>query len=361
MSRFGSDPRSSGGNVGHGGSAHGGGVAAGGGGERWDPERFARERERFERARGAPVIERERFEEHDRFDSQGHGSSSRRREISADDFHFAGGPGGRDERFEEKDVFIRDERYGPPARRPLGGPPRYYDEEVDSIEINRSSGPMVPFDRRRRQSINAERGYGPPARRPAGMPGLIRRQSSLDTFDRKPMPRYGDRMREPPEIIPIPVAGRRRRSPPRFFEGNYNEDIRIAEPEYYGDEEFRGYKEREVSTLRTRRAGSEIEFRERESFEVEEEPERPFPRKGKTKMPRRLVNKRAIIELGYAFEEEVRQGLESIRGSSTNGLQGETIIILKALGKEHIDEVINISKEMNEKAEKAEKGSESQP
>ena len=314
MSRFGSDPRS-GSNAGHGGSAHGGGVGGGGGGERWDPERFTRERERFERARGAPVIERERFEEHDRFDSQGHGSSSRRREIYAEDIQFNYIPGGRGERFEEKDVFIRDEKYSPPARRPLGGPPRYYDEEIDSIEINRSSGPMVPFDRRRRQSINTERGYGPPARRHVGMPGLIRRQSSLDTFDRKPMPRYGDRMREPPETIPIPVAGRRRRSPPRFFEGNYDEDIRIAEPEYFGDEEFRGYKEREVSTFRTRRAGSEIEFREKESFEVEEEPARPFPRKGKTKMPRRLVNKRAIIELGYAFEEEVCQDLNSIRGS----------------------------------------------
>lgn len=359
MSRFGGDPRSSGSNLGYGGSVHGsgGGGGGGGGGERWDPERFTRERERFERSRGPPVIERERFEEHDHFDSRGRGSGGQRREISADEFYFAGRPGGRGERFEEKDVFIRDERYGPPARRPQGGPQRYYDEEVDSVDINRSSGPMVPFDRRRRQSINAERGHAPPARRPAGMPGLIRRQSSLDTFDRKPMPRYGDRLRDPPETIVMPVAGRRRRSPPRFFERDYDEEIRIAEPEYYGDEEFRGYKEREVSTLRRRRAGSEIELREKESFEVEEEPEKPYPRKGKTKMPRRLVNKRAIIELGYAFEEEVCQELKSILCSSANSLQDETIIILKALGKEHIDEVIRISKEMNEKVEK---GSESQ-
>lgn len=314
MSRFGSDPRSSGSNVGYGGSTAGAGAGGGGGGggERWDPERFTRERERYERSRAPPVIERERFEEHDHFDPRGRGSGSRRPEISTDDFYFSGRPGGRGERYEEKDVFIRDERYGPPARRPVGGPQRYYDEEVDSVDINRSSGPMVPFDRHRRQSINAERGYGPPARRPAGMPGLIRRQSSLDTFDRKPMPRYGDRLREPPETIVVPVAGRRRRSPPRFFERDYDEEIRIAEPEYYGDEEFRGYKEREVSTLRRRRAGSEVDFREKESFEVEEEPERPFPRKGKTKMPRRLVNKRAIIELGYAFEEEVCQDLKSI-------------------------------------------------
>ena len=102
----------------------------------------------------------------------------------------------------------------------------------------------------------------------------------------------------------MPGPGRRRRSPPRY-ERDF-EDIRIAEPDYYGDEEFRGYKEREVSTVRRRRGGAEPEFEEkseeRESFEVEEE---PFPRKGKTRMPGRLVNKRAVIELGYPFEEEV--------------------------------------------------------
>ncbi|KAL9036809.1 MAG: hypothetical protein Q9180_004080, partial [Flavoplaca navasiana] len=51
-------------------------------------------------------------------------------------------------------------------------------------------------------------------------------------------------------------------------------------------------------------------------------------------MPARLANKRAIIELGYPFEQE-----------------GDTIIILKALAKEHIDEIIKISKEMNAKGE----------
>jgi hypothetical protein len=30
-----------------------------------------------------------------------------------------------------------------------------------------------------------------------------------------------------------------------------------------------------------------------------------FPKKGKTRMPARLVSKRAIIDLGYPFEEEV--------------------------------------------------------
>ena len=207
-------------------------------------------------------------------------------------------------RFEEKDRYIVEEKFGPPARLPRGGPARYYDEDVDSMDGSPNRGQMVPFESRRRQSITAERGYGPPSRRAAPRPNFIRRQSSLDTFDRKPMPRYGDQMREPPEIIPIPI-GRRRRSPPRFVERDF-EEVRVAEPEYHGDEEFRGFRERERSTVRRRRAGSEIEYRETETFELEEEePERIFPKKGKTKMPKRLVNKRAIIDMGYPFEEEV--------------------------------------------------------
>lgn len=161
---------------------------------------------------------------------------------------------------------------------------------------------MVPFDRHRRQSITAEKGYGPPARWAQPRPGIIRRQSSLDTFDRKPMVRYGDRIHEPPETIVIPAGGRRRRSPPRYVERQYEEDIRVAEPDFYGDEGFRGYREREVETIRRRQLEPPMEQRQKE----EDDAQRPYPRKGKTKMPRRLVNKRAIIELGYPFEEEVR-------------------------------------------------------
>lgn len=119
------------------------------------------------------------------------------------------------------------------------------------------------------------------------------------------MLRYEDRVREPPETIVIPAGGKRRMSPPRYVERDYEEEIRIAEPDYYGDEHFRGYRERERETVRRRKGGEEVEFKE-EEFEVELEPEKPFPRRGKTKMPKRLVNKRAIIELGYPFEEEVR-------------------------------------------------------
>ena len=38
---------------------------------------------------------------------------------------------------------------------------------------------------------------------------------------------------------------------------------------------------------------------------VDEEAERQILRRGRTKMPKRLVNKQALFELGYPFEEEV--------------------------------------------------------
>ena len=105
----------------------------------------------------------------------------------------------------------------------------------------------------------------------------------------------------------------RRISPPRY-ERDF-EDIRVAEPDYYGDEEFRGFKEREVFIDRRRRGGLP-EFEEKEEVKeevIEYKEEAPFPRRGKTKMPARLVNKRAIIELGYPFEEEVGGCLSSVQ------------------------------------------------
>ena len=255
----------------------------GGGGERWTAERFNRERG------GRQVIERDRFEEHERFAPPRAGGH----DTAIEEFHAPPPRVGRGERFEEKEHFFEEDRFGPPARRSGARPQRYYEEEdIDAFEDIPGRGPE-PLGRR---------GYE--ARRAPLRPGIIRRQSSLDTFDRKPLPRYP---REPPEIIAMPAPGRRRRSPPRY-ERDF-EDIRIAEPDYYGDEEFRGYKEREVSTVRRRR-GAAPELEERESFEVEEE--KPFPRKGKTRMPGKLVNKRAIIELGYPFEEEVSSSCVAI-------------------------------------------------
>ena len=294
MSRFGGDPRS-----------YGGYDRGSGGPERWDPERFSRERERAERSRGPMLAERDIYEERDIFQPRPPRGSARRESSADGSYHDGGGRG--QAFFEEKDIYRQEERFGPPARRPRPPPARYYDEEIDSFDGSPSRGQMVPFESRRK-SITVEKNFTPPPRRAPPRPNMIRRQSSLDTFDRKPLPRYGVPMRAPPETIVIPARSRRRISPPRFVERDYEEDIRVAEPDYYGDEDFRGYKEREISTVRRRRANSELpEFKEEifkeEVLEVKED--EPFPRRGKTKMPRRLVNKMAIVELGFPFEEEV--------------------------------------------------------
>ena len=253
------------------------------GGERWDRDRFDNY------GRGPPVVERDRYE--DRYEEHDYYSPPpRQREPER----------GPPRRVQEAYYYDERDRYEVP-HRPRREPARYYDDEGSTYE-----GAMVPVRHRdderdieidiRRREYDHHSPRPPPPQKPT----FVRRQSSLDTFDRKPMPRYGDRVRE--EVIPIPQPPRRRsppryKSPPRFVEHDY-EEIRVAEPEYYGDEEFRGYREREISRVRHHR-----------DYEVEEEKEEivetEFPKRGKTKMPMRLVNKHAIIQLGYPFEEEV--------------------------------------------------------
>lgn len=308
MSRFGRDPRHSSGDLAYGDYYDRDGDT---GGRRWDPERFTRERDRATRTRGPALVERDRYEEHDYYappprQSRG-GYGGPRRESSTDGFY------GREReseraappRFEEREKFVFEEKFGPPARRRESG--RYYDDEVDSFDGSPArGGQIIPFERRR-QSINKD--FGPSPRRAPPRPGIIRRQSSLDTFDRKPLPRYGDRFREPPETIVVPQSARRR-SPPRYVERDV-EFFRQRGLERFPEDDVHGYREKEVSIARRRRAESEApsaEFIEETTFEIEEEePEKPYPRKGKTKMPTRLVNKTAIIELGYPFEQEVIQ------------------------------------------------------
>ena len=174
----------------------------------------------------------------------------------------------------------------------------------------------------------------------------MRRQSSLDTFDRKPLTRFVEReeygpparYREreeyheelyrddvrPPVLTPIPLPRTRALPPPRrYAERDFREyeEIKVAEPDYYGDDDYRGVpervREREIIRRRRRsrskeskrshsvrgsvRSGSVSSSSSSEAETVRSE----FPKKGKTRMPARLVSKRAIIDLGYPFEEEV--------------------------------------------------------
>ncbi|CCD45999.1 hypothetical protein BofuT4_P050170.1 [Botrytis cinerea T4] len=84
-----------------------------------------------------------------------------------------------------------------------------------------------------------ERDDSPPPRRAGGRPAFLRRQSSLDTFDRKPLVRYereAERLRDeygpparrpdvrPPPLTPVPLPRARGLPPPRrYAERDYDE------------------------------------------------------------------------------------------------------------------------------------------
>ncbi|KUJ20693.1 uncharacterized protein LY89DRAFT_730711 [Mollisia scopiformis] len=299
------------------------GYGRGRGGERWDSERFAVERDRA------------RFEERDsRFTRTE--DFGRARERSVDEIYERRGPRGFEEdRYERRD---------------------YYEDDRDYNRFGRDRNLSVTIEKERERDVyEAE----PPRR--SNRPAFLRRQSSLDTFDRKPLTRFVEREEyglparyrpevRPPPLTPIPLPRTRALPPPRRFAERENYDeIEIAEPDFYGDERFRGYpervREREIirkkkrSRSRESRASHSVRGSVRSSsvsssssggettttaVSVRSE----FPKKGKTRMPARLVSKRAIIDLGYPFEEE-----------------GETIIIMKALGRENIDEVIKLSED----------------
>lgn len=270
-SRYGGDARSSAGNLAYRDSPP----------PRWDADRFTREQEI--RYSGPPPLERERP-----YDGYGRRMEER----------FASPPprAAPPPRFEEK--YFEEERYGPPSRRVDR---KYYEE--DEIYSPRSpvGGQMVPF----RPTRPAE--VPPPPR-----PGIIRRQSSLDTFDRQPTRRFEEYTRGPP--------------PPRFREPEPPRAPRFPEPRYaereYDDQNYK-YKEREWVSFRHRddsppsshggdpreegREEVREELREEEVIEEFGEREKPFPRRGKTRMPRRLVNTRILNDLRYPYHEEVGQ------------------------------------------------------
>ncbi|RMZ79251.1 hypothetical protein DV737_g3517, partial [Chaetothyriales sp. CBS 132003] len=253
--------------------------------QRWDSDRFARERD----YRRPPMVERPVY----------------------DDYRPPPRPAAPTY---ERERYYEDERYGPHGQR---SERRYFEEDDYYRDDPRApGGVMVPFRPERPE---------PPVR-----PGqLIRRQSSLDTFDRRPAPRYENYY----DHRPYPPRA------PRRTEVLYDE-VKIQDPEFYGDEGFREFREREwVRRRRRSTSDSRSRSRERHSEFVEEikedkvEKERPYPRKGKTRMPKRLVHTKVLYDLGYPFYEE----------------DEKTILIEKALGPENIDEVCTLSKEYRER------------
>ena len=277
--------------------------------ERWD-------RDRFERMRGEQ--NRDRFD-----DDRSYTRSTRGRDHSDERYDRRPGRG----YYEEEDIRDRryygdDSRYQPQRERERDMPPPWA-RRADVLERERER------DLPRRES--------PPRR-----PGFLRRQSSLDTFDRRP--HFMDRDREeygpparrddyrPEPYVPIAVPLPRSRGlpPPRMYAERDYDEIRIQEPDRYGNEDFHSYPERvrekEVIRERTHRDNSRARSHARShrgsvrsssrsstttsssssSSRTTTTAKSEYPKKGKTRIPGRLVSKRALIDLGYPYTEEVR-------------------------------------------------------
>lgn len=328
--------------------------------QRWDRERF----ERFG-SRGPTRFEDDyRFAERDR---------PGRRDVAVAERREASRPGAR---FEESDRFFEEDRF---RTRPRRRTDRELFGDIDPREIAGTA--LTPY----RKSITKEDfDIDIDIERRGPRPGLLRRQSSLDTFDRRPARYEREEYRIPP-YQPVPLPVRRRQD--EWEDDRY---YREYEPEDYREVEI----VRERSVNRRRRPKSErsaksshkpstkassssssssssfVDLAEKttvkspsraptskgrstkantvyESFhetEIREDPaplpvpsihetafeesireERRF-KKGKTRMPKRLVRREAIMDLGYPFDEE------------------EDFFVLRiALEKEQIDEVIQIS------------------
>ncbi|KAF1946914.1 hypothetical protein EJ02DRAFT_335333 [Clathrospora elynae] len=308
------------------------------GGERWDRDRFERMRRgggggggggsvSGASGRGRDDYEHFRFEEHDRFPG-GH------RDVDIHEDRQRRGPP-----VIERERHHENERFERPHRR---APSELFHEPTPSEVANQALAPYrrkSVIDKDINIDITERRQPARPAR-----PGFIRRQSSLDTFDRRALPRYGDVEKferfetheyRPPANMPIPLPIRRR-SPRRFHEEEEYEDMRFDDRGGRGREREE-YREVEVSREKSRVkrsksvAAKSARSSSISSFEEIQPPRATWGKKGKTRLPKRLVNKQAVIDLGYPFEEE-----------------DDFIIVTRALEKDHIDEVIKISETYKE-------------
>ena len=202
-------------------------------------------------------------------------------------------------------------------------PPR--DPSPDFVSRSSRRAPSPDFEPRRRYERELEREYvrspsPPPFRRPAP----LRRQSSLDTYDR---PRGNDlRFLERREEYGPPA--RREDIRASYGAAPLPRD-RMPRPLEF-DDEFRGrprrehdrFREKEV--VRVRGGGKESagsvttrtkSSRSSSSSSRETSPSRAtsvrseYPKRGKTKIPGKLVSKRALMDMGYPFLDEVSSSL----------------------------------------------------
>lgn len=290
--------------------------------------RYEDDRTYYSRERGPRGSEREQYYEDDRaWMSGGRGGG---RGPSPDRSNYDRGYDRRPPPRGYDDDIIRDRRYYEDDR---------YERRTDrsgSAEYDR----RVIFDRERDREYQRE----PSPRRP---PVLVRRQSSLDTYDRRPLRGFEPREEYPvpvrredvrredfraPAYTPIPLPRTEDMPPPRRGEHDreYYDDERIIDREYYAndgrpfpdvirerevihthDERDRSRESRGARTHKSSkhsppssRSSSSSRTRSHAGTSVRSE----YPKRGKTKIPMHLVSTRAIMDLGYTFIIEVSTG-----------------------------------------------------
>jgi hypothetical protein len=296
--------------------------------DRWDRERFVRESDR-ERDRYGDVRERV-YEEDDHVYARG------------------GPPPGppRRPRPYDDDVVYQSRRR------------EFYDDEPPRFRRPSPPGSRVVYEKEREREV-VRSPSPPPLRRPARPGTLLRRQSSLDTFDRPARPYYERDIREeygpparrddfrPPINTPIPLPRSKALPPPRrYAEREYYDEIRVSDPDHFGDEAFRpAERVREKEVIRTRRRSRSRESKTSRAYSHSRRSrsssssssssdattttaKSEYPKKGKTRIPARLVSQRALIDLGYPFVQE-----------------GNTIIVQRALGQNNIDDLLKLSED----------------
>ena len=232
------------------------------------------------------------------------------------------GPGGR---FEERD-YHEEDRYGQLPSRPRRSDRELFGEQDPRDIAERALAPYkkkpeverdIVLDVERRRVVRDD--YAPPR------PGLLRRQSSLDTFDRRPQRRYDEEYRMPPNVdIPLPrrpSMSRRRLREEDFEQFGYPEDYRDVE--IVREREVRrrvpsdaksrksdrkSRKSARSVTTSTRSSSSSSSSSSTETYRMPSRagsPGRKLGKKGRTRMPKRLVRKEVVIDLNYPFIEEV--------------------------------------------------------
>lgn len=263
--------------------------------------------------------------------------------------------------------YYRDEpRFSRPPRAPS---PEYFsrppgrDPSPDFLPRPPRRDPSPEFEPRRFRERELEREYvREPSPPPFRRPGVLRRQSSLDTYDRPrgndlhflerraeyPPPARREDVRASYGAVPVPRARRPLEFDDEAARGRPHRDHdRVREREVV---KVRGRDSAGSVTTRTRTSGSSSSTSRESSPSRGTSVRSEYPKRGKTKIPGKLISKRALIDMGYPFLDEVSPLFTLllllalvIRPVLT--YQGKTIVILKALGQDQIDQVLRVSEE----------------